>query len=124
MRCFEQNFHSIHTGFHGDLSKALGIGRDGAGGGATVADCFVTWKEKFLLYGEFCSNLPKAQELLDRLCNGDQLIQQKVLVSANGPAIDIISINQSIFIASRFRVCYRSSELRGFRNCFELDTTI
>jgi len=102
---FFQRFHTIHTGFHADLNKAVGVSRDG-GGTTTIADCFVTWKEKFLLYGDFCSNLPKAQDLLDKLCNSNQLIQQRVLVRGteilrlSGSAYISVFLSVSVFVLS------------------------
>ena len=38
----------------------------------TIADCFVKYKDDFLIYGEFCSNLPKAQEMIDELLKRPQ----------------------------------------------------
>ena len=33
-----------------------------------IANCFIHVKCKFVIYGEFCSNLPKAQESVDKIC--------------------------------------------------------
>ena len=55
--------------------------RDGATtGNVTIADCFITWKEKLLVYGEFCSNLPRAQGLLDQLCEAKPIVSERVTV--------------------------------------------
>ncbi|KAK2141216.1 hypothetical protein LSH36_1139g00015 [Paralvinella palmiformis] len=43
-----------------------------------IAECFLQWKEKFLLYGEFCAQLSFAQGLLDEICSKDEEIKNKV----------------------------------------------
>ncbi|KAI2808079.1 Guanine nucleotide exchange factor vav2 [Blomia tropicalis] len=40
--------------------------------------CFLTFKDKFLMYGEYCANLPKAQALLDELMTRDEIMNQCV----------------------------------------------
>ena len=78
-----QKLHSVHTGFHGDLVRACTVPRDGAAtSNVTIADCFITWKERLLVYGEFCSNLPQAQELLDQLCDAKPVINERVTVGS------------------------------------------
>jgi len=66
---FYQNLHTIHVGFHSDLQKAFSNRHNTFTNttSLTIADCFIKWKEKFLTYGEFCSNLPKVQTLLDKI---------------------------------------------------------
>jgi len=77
-----QRLHAVHTGFHSDLVRSCTLPRDGATtGNITIADCFITWKEKLLVYGEFCSNLPRAQKLLDELCEAKPVIGERVTVS-------------------------------------------
>jgi len=44
----------------------------------TISDCFIMNKEKFLIYGEYCSNLLHAQDLLDHVCNTNQHVQKLV----------------------------------------------
>lgn len=46
-----------------------------------IPDCFIANKEKFLFYGEFCSNLTTGQELLDKLIETNPVIKEKVRVS-------------------------------------------
>ena len=62
-----QTLHVVHIGFFSDLTKACSsrahTNSSSALGTPLIADCFIKWKERFLLYGEFCSNLPKAQAL-------------------------------------------------------------
>ncbi|XP_022235087.1 guanine nucleotide exchange factor VAV2-like [Limulus polyphemus] len=63
----------IHTGFHSELFKACTSSQ------YKISDCFIHWKDKFVIYGEYCSNLPFSQELLDDLCNKNEIINQSVL---------------------------------------------
>jgi len=46
----------------------------------TIADYFIQNKEKFLIYGEYCSNLQQAQELLDQICSTMPTVQNLVSV--------------------------------------------
>ena len=76
-----QKLHAVHSGFHADLVRACTVPRDGAATSTmTIADCFITWKERLLVYGEFCSNLPHAQELLDELCEAKPVVSERVTV--------------------------------------------
>lgn len=50
-------------------------------GPPTFAECFLKWRDKFLVYGDFCSNLPHAQDLIDELCNTRELVKHTVVVS-------------------------------------------
>ncbi|XP_049272801.1 protein vav isoform X2 [Rhipicephalus sanguineus] len=63
-----------HTGFHADLHKACVSSQH-----LKISDCFLRWKDKFIVYGDYCSNLPKAQEQIDELCSKKQLVNQCVL---------------------------------------------
>ncbi|XP_077504211.1 proto-oncogene vav-like isoform X2 [Amblyomma americanum] len=63
-----------HTGFHADLHKACISSQH-----LKISDCFLRWKDKFIVYGDYCSNLPKAQEQIDELCSKKQLVNQSVL---------------------------------------------
>lgn len=60
----------IHAGFHSQLRKA----RDGAG----LAQVFLDWREKFLIYGDYCANLTAAQYTLHELCENNESIRQEV----------------------------------------------
>lgn len=63
-----------HAGFHADLHKACLSPQH-----MKISDCFLRWKDKFIVYGDYCSNLPKAQEQIDELCSKKQLVNQSVL---------------------------------------------
>ena len=61
--------------------KATGTTPTKASHKPTIPDCFIQWKEKFLIYGDFCSNLPKAQEKVDELCSKSEAVRAKIDVS-------------------------------------------
>ncbi|RWS24881.1 protein vav-like protein [Leptotrombidium deliense] len=63
----------IHTGFHSDLFKACTTNQH------RISQCFLHWKEKFVIYGDYCANLPKAQDLVEELCVKSEVINQSVL---------------------------------------------
>ena len=50
---------------------------------ARLSNCFLTFKDKFVIYGEYCANLPKAQSLLDDLCAHKELVGQFVIKCQN-----------------------------------------
>ncbi|UYV68340.1 VAV2 [Cordylochernes scorpioides] len=62
----------IHTGFHSELYKACTSPH------YKISDCFHHWKEKFIIYGDYCCNLPHAQELIDELCTKNESINQAI----------------------------------------------
>jgi guanine nucleotide exchange factor VAV len=72
-----EELHTIHVGFHSDLQKAYSNRHNtfSSNSSLTIADCFIKWKEKFLKYGEFCSNLPRVQLVIDKLIQNQSLNQ-------------------------------------------------
>lgn len=64
----------IHSTFHSELYKACVNSSQ-----HKISSCFLTWRDRFVIYGEYCANLPKAQELVDELCNKSEFINQAVL---------------------------------------------
>jgi len=71
----DQRLYEVHSQFSKDLKMATQKQSV-----HTIADCFIMNKEKFLIYGEYCSNLLQAQELLDHLCNTNPVVQKRVAV--------------------------------------------
>ncbi|XP_015113699.1 protein vav isoform X1 [Diachasma alloeum] len=61
----------IHGGVHCQLRKA----RDGA----AIAQVFLDWREKFLIYGDYCANLTLAQNTLQEACAKNELVNQEVI---------------------------------------------
>ncbi|XP_011701048.1 PREDICTED: protein vav isoform X2 [Wasmannia auropunctata] len=61
----------IHVGFHSQLRKA----RDST----ALAQVFLDWREKFLIYGDYCANLTLAQNTLQEVCARNEVINQEVI---------------------------------------------
>jgi len=77
-----QDLEEIHKRFHGELREAS---RPDAS--TLISDVFIANKTKFLRYGEYCSGLQPAQELIDELCDKDDALSQRVAkcqMEANG----------------------------------------
>ncbi|PSN30254.1 hypothetical protein C0J52_26422 [Blattella germanica] len=69
----------IHAGFHSQLRKAVAPGSP-----TRLSEVFLNWREKFLIYGEYCANLPNAQALIQDLLNvhGEEEIEENNLHTA------------------------------------------
>ncbi|XP_033328154.2 vav guanine nucleotide exchange factor isoform X1 [Megalopta genalis] len=61
----------IHAGFHSQLRKARG--------GVALAQVFLDWREKFLIYGDYCANLTLAQNTLQEVCARNEIVNQVVI---------------------------------------------
>ncbi|XP_014484352.1 PREDICTED: protein vav isoform X3 [Dinoponera quadriceps] len=61
----------IHVGFHSQLRKARS--------GAALAQVFLDWREKFLIYGDYCANLTLAQNTLQEACTRNEVVNQEVI---------------------------------------------
>ncbi|XP_076454946.1 guanine nucleotide exchange factor VAV2-like isoform X2 [Babylonia areolata] len=57
----------VHRGFKTELNSAV------VSGTPRLSDVFIRYKTKLLVYGDFCSNLPRAQKRIDELCQNDAL---------------------------------------------------
>lgn len=76
--CFDvycQKLYEVHSQFSTNLRMATTHESV-----HTIADCFIMNKEKFLIYGEYCSNLLHAQDVLDKVCNTTPAVQSVVTV--------------------------------------------
>ncbi|VIO89268.1 Variant SH3 domain containing protein [Brugia malayi] len=45
----------------------------------TIGDVFITWKEKFVAYGEYCSKLPNSRSRICYLEKTDPIVRQKII---------------------------------------------
>ncbi len=45
-----------------------------------LGDVFMRWKPKFVLYSKFCSEMPKAQKRIERLCSESSSVKAKIVV--------------------------------------------
>ncbi|XP_047351427.1 protein vav isoform X1 [Vespa velutina] len=61
----------IHAGFHSQLRKARN--------GSALAQVFLDWREKFLIYGDYCANLTLAQNTLQEACTRNEVFNQEVI---------------------------------------------
>lgn len=68
-----QELSEIHTGFHSQLRKARN--------GAELAQVFLDWRAKFLIYGDYCANLTAARNMVQEVCSRSEQINQEVTVS-------------------------------------------
>lgn len=63
----------IHQGFLRNLHKAVAPGSVDR-----LSEVFLNWREKFLIYGDYCANLTKAQTLIHDICLRNELVNQEV----------------------------------------------
>lgn len=66
----------IHAGFHSQLRKVVAPGSS-----ARLSEVFLNWREKFLIYGDYCANLTIAQNRIQDICAHNEGINQEVIVS-------------------------------------------
>lgn len=64
----------IHRSFHGELFKSCTSASP-----SRLSNCFISWKQKFVIYGSYCANLPRAQALLDEVCRSSDQIRDTVI---------------------------------------------
>ncbi|XP_060561933.1 proto-oncogene vav-like isoform X3 [Ruditapes philippinarum] len=62
----------VHTGFHAELHRACTTDKP------KIHEVFVKWKPKLLIYGDYCSNLPKAQEHIEELTKKNEQVKEKI----------------------------------------------
>ncbi|KAK7867226.1 hypothetical protein R5R35_008400 [Gryllus longicercus] len=64
----------IHQRFLRHLHKAVAPGSN-----ERLSEVFLNWREKFLIYGDYCANLTKAQTLIQDVCARNELVNQEVM---------------------------------------------
>uniref|UniRef100_A0A1B6EAB2 Protein vav n=1 Tax=Clastoptera arizonana TaxID=38151 RepID=A0A1B6EAB2_9HEMI len=64
----------IHAGFHSQLRKAVAPGST-----ARLSEVFLNWREKFLIYGDYCANLTIAQARIQDICARSEIFNQEVI---------------------------------------------
>lgn len=107
---FEKDIHALHSEFYEDLCRA---GRNEKGRTSRIVELFTKWQDRFLIYAKYCSELPDAQEFLDRKIKQDTGFAQKLEVNVK-LAIDII-----LFVRSFSNVDRKQANLVNF-NCVTL----
>lgn len=63
-----------HGGFYKEIIEAV-MGKSRK----RIGEVFLEYKERFLKYGEYCAQLPKATQLLDTLINKDETIAEEIV---------------------------------------------
>ncbi|CAF4458333.1 unnamed protein product [Rotaria socialis] len=69
------DIYALHSEFYEDLRAA---GRNEKGRTSRIVDLFTKWQDRFLIYAKYCSELPDAQEFLDRKIKQDSSFAQKL----------------------------------------------
>ncbi|CAF1052814.1 unnamed protein product [Adineta ricciae] len=69
------DIHALHSEFYEDLCRA---GRNEKGRTSRIVELFTKWQDRFLIYAKYCSELPDAQEFLDRKIKQDASFSQKL----------------------------------------------
>lgn len=64
----------MHKDFYQDLKKSCSQYSS-----LKLSEVFVHWKDRFIIYGNYCANLTTAQERLD-ICNQIEIIHREVNV--------------------------------------------
>ncbi|KAL1455050.1 hypothetical protein WDU94_009170, partial [Cyamophila willieti] len=70
-----KELNEIHRDFHSDLRKAVSIPNSPI----KLSDVFLKYKERFLIYGDYCANLTIAQHRIEELCNKNEPFRQEVV---------------------------------------------
>ena len=71
-----QKLYEIHSRMNDDLVRATSVAN-----GLKLHSVFLTWKEKLLIYGDVCSNLPNAQQMIDEVCNKNRIAAEELRVT-------------------------------------------
>ncbi|XP_075227409.1 vav guanine nucleotide exchange factor [Lycorma delicatula] len=64
----------IHAGFHSQLRKAVIPGSS-----IRLSEVFLNWREKFLIYGDYCANLTTAQARIHEVCTHNDNVNQEII---------------------------------------------
>uniref|UniRef100_A0A8D8M153 Protein vav n=2 Tax=Cacopsylla melanoneura TaxID=428564 RepID=A0A8D8M153_9HEMI len=70
-----KELNEIHRDFLSDLRKAISIPNSPI----KLSDVFLKYKERFLIYGDYCANLTIAQHRIEELCNKNDPFRQEVV---------------------------------------------
>lgn len=70
-----QKLLEIHRKFQAELQEAC------INGTPKIGEVFVKYKKHLLVYGNYCSDMPKAQERLEEVTRKNELIRCQIEVS-------------------------------------------
>ncbi|XP_022668184.1 protein vav-like isoform X2 [Varroa destructor] len=62
----------VHTGLLSDLHVANQVPN------GRISECFLRWKNSLIVYGDYCSNYPRAQQLLQELQSKNDTVAQAI----------------------------------------------
>ncbi|OQR75215.1 protein vav-like [Tropilaelaps mercedesae] len=62
----------VHRGLLSDLHVANQVPN------GRISECFLRWKDSLILYGDYCSNYPRAQQLLQELQSKNDTVAQAI----------------------------------------------
>ncbi|WAR31167.1 VAV-like protein [Mya arenaria] len=68
-----ERMEEVHSVFFHELEKACY-----SPGKTRLHEVFIKYKSKFLLYGDYCSNLPRAQEHIEELIKKNEQVRDKI----------------------------------------------
>lgn len=68
----------MHKDFHQDLIKGCAQYSS-----LRLSDVFLNWKDKFLIYADYCANLTTAQDRIQKICSQNDFISREVNVRLN-----------------------------------------
>lgn len=71
-------------------------------GAPRLADVFLTWRERLLLYGDYCSNLTHAQDTLKTLEARDPVFCEQLAVSVDLVAAAVVTALAAVYLCRRY----------------------
>ncbi|XP_078685835.1 guanine nucleotide exchange factor VAV2-like isoform X3 [Branchiostoma floridae x Branchiostoma belcheri] len=69
-----QDLFNVHKGFLQDLEKASRHQRTTI----NISKCFLDWKDRMLIYGQYCSDMQYGQDHVDSLCQRNADVRAKI----------------------------------------------
>jgi guanine nucleotide exchange factor VAV len=75
-----QELTDVHANFYSKLQEAVAHSSQS---GRRLGEVFIFCKSHFLIYGDYCANLPLAQELLHDMCAKSEVLTQVLEVTSH-----------------------------------------
>ena len=70
-----KTLYDLHNEFLDELVRATSPHNT-----VTIPDCFIKFKHRFIIYGDYCANLPAAQKLVEDLRSSSPVLHQHITV--------------------------------------------
>jgi len=103
----------VHSHFYQQLCKAVSKERP-----VTVGECFLTCKEKFIIHGDYCSNLLDAQNLVDKLSANSPSFMTRLTASQIAHCLYVILMRKKLF-SLKHSVCVIHASKTAKINVFD-----